>query len=154
MIGHLQTNKVKKALEVFDFFQGVDSLHLAQELNRRAAQMNRMVEMLVEVNTSGEKSKFGCAPEQVSKLVGEMLNFKNLDLKGLMTIGPGLSVEDPETARPCFKLLRELRGRLESEFGIVLPCLSMGMSSDYVVAIQEGSTMVRIGTLVFGARNN
>ena len=152
MIGHLQTNKVKKALEVFDTFQGVDSLRLAQELDRRAAQAGRTVDALMEVNTSGEASKFGVPPEQVSAIAREIVGLKNVRLQGLMTIGPGLSVEDPEVARPCFRLLRELRDRLQAELGVPLPCLSMGMSSDYAVAIQEGATMLRIGTAIFGAR--
>ena len=152
MIGHLQTNKVKKALEVFDLVQGVDSLHLAQELNRRAAQAGRFLPVLLEVNTSGEASKFGVAPEGLAALGEAVRELAHLRLEGLMTIGPGLSVEDPEKSRPCFRRLHDLRGQLERELGLKLPVLSMGMSSDYAVAIEEGSTMLRIGTAIFGGR--
>jgi len=152
MIGHLQTNKVKKALAVFDLVQGVDSLHLAQELDGRAAKSGRVLPVLLEVNTSGEASKFGVAPENLSALGEAVRELAHLKLEGLMTIGPGLSVEDPEKSRPCFRRLHDLRGQLERELGLKLPVLSMGMSSDYAVAIEEGSTMLRIGTAIFGGR--
>jgi pyridoxal phosphate enzyme (YggS family) len=152
MIGHLQTNKVKKALNVFDIVQGVDSLHLAQELDRRAAQSDRVLPILLEVNTSGEASKFGIAPEGLPALGEAVRGLAHVRLDGLMTIGPGLSVEDPEKSRPCFRLLRDLSDRLERELGLKLPVLSMGMSSDFAVAIAEGTTMLRIGTAIFGAR--
>lgn len=150
MIGHLQTNKVRKVVGVFDVVQAIDSLHLAQELNRR---VSRRLPVMIEVNTSGEASKFGVSPAELLTLATEVRALPNLELAGLMTIGPGLSVEDPELARPCFKLLWELRALLEVEFRCRLPHLSMGMSSDYAVAIQEGSTMLRIGTAIFGARS-
>jgi len=153
MLGHLQTNKVKKALSVFDMVQGVDSLHLAQELDRRAATLERVVPILIEVNTSGEASKFGAVPDQVQFLSDSLRVLKHVRVEGLMTIGPGLSVEAPEKSRPCFRLLRELRNRLESNSGLKLPVLSMGMSSDFAVAIQEGATMLRIGTAIFGGRH-
>ncbi len=153
MLGHLQTNKVKKALSVFDMVQGVDSLHLAQELDRRAAALERVVPILIEVNTSGEASKFGAAPDQVQPLSDSLRAFEHVRVEGLMTIGPGLSVEEPEKSRPCFRLLRELRDRLESGSGLKLPVLSMGMSSDFAVAVQEGATMLRIGTAIFGGRH-
>jgi pyridoxal phosphate enzyme (YggS family) len=152
MIGHLQTNKVKKALNVFDIVQGVDSLHLAQELDRRAAQSDRVLPILLEVNTSGEASKFGIAPEGLPALGEAVRGLAHIRLDGLMTIGPGLSVEDPEKSRPCFQLLRDLSDRLGRELGLKLPVLSMGMSSDFAVAIAEGTTMLRIGTAIFGAR--
>jgi pyridoxal phosphate enzyme (YggS family) len=152
MIGHLQTNKVKKVLNVFDIVQGVDSLHLAQELDRRAAQSDRVLPILLEVNTSGEASKFGVAPRDLPALGEAVRGLAHVRLEGLMTIGPGLSVGDPETSRPCFHLLHNLRGQLESALGLKLPVLSMGMSSDFAVAIAEGTTMLRIGTAIFGAR--
>lgn len=152
MLGHLQTNKVKKALSVFDVVQAVDSLHLAQELDRRAAAQGRIVPILIEVNTSGEPSKFGVWPDQVPALFESLHGLRCIRVEGLMTIGPGLSVEEPEKSRPCFRLLRELRDRLESGSGLKLPKLSMGMSSDFAVAIQEGATMLRIGTAIFGPR--
>jgi pyridoxal phosphate enzyme (YggS family) len=152
MIGHLQTNKVRKALSIFDVVQSLDSNRLAEELSRRAEQVGRRVGVLIEVNTSGEESKFGVTPDAADALVRSALRLDGLRLEGLMTIGPGLSVEEPERSRPCFRLLRELRDRLEQEHHISLPQLSMGMSSDFVVAIQEGATMLRIGTAIFGAR--
>jgi pyridoxal phosphate enzyme (YggS family) len=152
MIGHLQSNKVKKALSVFDVVQGVDSLHLAQELDRRAVALGRVVPILIEVNTSGEPSKFGARPDEVPALAESLRELGHLRVEGLMTIGPGLSVEEPEKSRPCFRLLRELRARLESDSGLKLARLSMGMSSDFAVAIQEGATMLRIGTAIFGPR--
>lgn len=152
MIGHLQTNKVKKALLVFDVFQAIDSLHLAQELDRRAAEMAKRIPALVEVNTSGEATKYGCQPEHLISLAAEIAKLKSLELRGLMTVGPGLSIEDPERSRPCFRLLRELRDRGEVELGLHLPWLSMGMSSDFAVAIEEGATILRIGAAIFGTR--
>jgi pyridoxal phosphate enzyme (YggS family) len=152
MIGHLQTNKVKKALAVFDLIQGVDSLHLAREIDHRGALLGRIVPILLEVNTSGEASKFGAALDRVQSLSDSLLALEYVKVEGLMTIGPGLSVEAPEKSRSCFRLLRELRDRLESGSGRKLPVLSMGMSSDFAVAIQEGATMLRIGTAIFGAR--
>jgi PLP dependent protein len=152
MIGHLQSNKAKKVLEIFDVFQGIDSVHLLKELDKRSAQQNRVFPVMIEVNTSGEASKFGVPPDELPQLVSEMTGSKSLRLVGLMTIGPGLSVEDPEKSRPCFRLLRELRAKIEREHNVQLPFLSMGMSSDFAVAIQEGSTMLRIGTAIFGSR--
>ena len=152
LVGNLQTNKAKKALELFDYIQSVDSLHLALELQRRCEQMSRRVDTLIEVNTSGEASKHGIQPDAVSDLVAESLKLDRLELAGLMTIGPGLAVEDPEASRPCFKTLRALAEDCRRRFGIPLPHLSMGMSSDFEVGIEEGATIIRVGTAIFGPR--
>ncbi|MEO0072300.1 MAG: YggS family pyridoxal phosphate-dependent enzyme [candidate division WOR-3 bacterium] len=152
LIGHLQTNKVKKALEIFDMIQSVDSLHLALEIEKRASMMGKIVPVLIEVNTSGEPSKFGIEPGLVFALITEILNLPHLKLMGFMTLGPGLAVENPEHSRPCFRELYELREKVQKEFNLALPYLSMGMSSDFEVAISEGSNMIRIGTLLFGPR--
>jgi len=152
LVGSLQTNKAKKALEIFDFIQSVDSIRLAEELQRRCEQMDRSIEVLVEVNTSGEASKHGVAPDAVPDLVAELLKLDRLQLEGLMTIGPGLAIDDPETSRPCFKALKALAEDCRQRFSVPLPHLSMGMSSDFEVGIEEGATMVRIGTAIFGLR--
>lgn len=149
MIGHLQTNKVKKAVGAFKMIQSVDSFSLAQEIDRRATQP---IPVLVEVNTSGEASKFGVNPDHTARLVEQILTLEKLRLQGLMTIGPGWAVEDSEASRQSFKLLFSLRETLSRRLEIALPVLSMGMSSDFEVGIEEGSTMVRIGTLIFGPR--
>ncbi|MDZ7374519.1 MAG: YggS family pyridoxal phosphate-dependent enzyme [candidate division KSB1 bacterium] len=153
LVGHLQTNKVKRALEIFDWIHSVDSLRLAQEISRRAAQSGRdEVNVLLEVNTSGEASKYGVKPEEVLSLAKEVVRLPRLRLQGLMTLAP--VVEDPEDARPYFATLRQLRDEL-IRAGIVdhLPHLSMGMTDDFEVAVEEGATMVRIGRAIFGERD-
>ena len=150
MIGHLQRNKVKKALKLFEVIQSVDSLRLGEEISKRALQTGRTVEVLVEVNTSGEETKFGVSPEGTLDLVGGLLELEGVSVRGLMTIGP--LTEDEGKVRKAFSLLRELREEAERELGVQLPVLSMGMSGDFEVAIEEGSTMVRIGTAIFGPR--
>jgi hypothetical protein len=152
LVGSLQTNKAKKALELFDFIQSVDSLHLASELQRRCEQMNKRIGTLIEVNTSGETSKHGVSPDAVPNLIAELLKLDRLQLAGLMTIGPGLAIEDPEASRPCFEALRSLAEDCRQRFSIPLPHLSMGMSSDFEVGIEKGATIVRVGTAIFGPR--
>jgi pyridoxal phosphate enzyme (YggS family) len=149
MVGHLQTNKVKDALKIFSLIQSLDSLRLAQEIEKRA---ETAVDCLIEVNTSKESSKFGVAPGDVSTFFKELQEFKKINIRGLMTIGPGWAVHDPEASRPCFQLLRDLRDKLAQEFSKPFPILSMGMTSDYEVAIEEGSTIIRVGTAIFGER--
>lgn len=149
MIGHLQTNKVNDALTVFNVIQSIDSLRLARAVNDRT---EKTVTCLIEVNTSGEETKFGVAPAALPDLFRAARELGRLDIQGLMTIGPGLAVSDPEASRPCFARLRELRDDLEARFRVSLPVLSMGMSADSLVAVEMGSTMVRIGTAVFGPR--
>lgn len=153
MVGHLQTNKVKPALKIFSMIQSVDSLHLAQEIQKRASEMNKIAPILIEVNTSDEPTKFGVSSEGLFSLIKEIENMSALRLMGLMTLGPGLAVENPENSRPSFRKLYQLRDEAQKEFGCSLPYLSMGMSSDFEVAIEEGSNMLRIGTLIFGPRN-
>lgn len=149
MVGHLQTNKVKEALNIFSMIQSLDSTRLAEEIEKRAAEG---VACLLEVNTSKEKTKFGVAPDEVFDLCERLAQCKKIDVQGLMTIGPGWAVQDPEASRPCFRVLRELQEELAQEFDRPFPVLSMGMTSDFEVAIEEGSTMIRVGTAIFGPR--
>lgn len=149
LVGHLQTNKVRDALKIFSLIHSLDSRHLAEEIEKRAT---KSVDCLVEVNTSGEESKFGVTPAQVFDLCDALKGLKRINLLGLMTIGPGWAVTDPEASRPCFKLLRDLRDELAQQLDRPLPVLSMGMSADFEIAVEEGSTMVRVGTALFGAR--
>lgn len=152
MVGHLQTNKVKRALEIFDLIQSIDSVRLAQTVNDRAASMGRIIDVLLEVNTSGEQSKYGFGPEEVEAGAREISRFKNLRIKGLMTVGP--LVERAEDARKAFVLLRNLRDRISALNleGVEMTALSMGMSGDFEIAIEEGATMIRVGTAIFGER--
>lgn len=150
MIGHLQSNKAKDAVHLFELIQSVDSLSLAQELNKRAEQMAKTLPILLEVNVAGESSKFGYGPESVLAELDALNALNRLELHGLMTIAPWS--QDVERVRPFFRKLRELRERCEEKLGVPLPILSMGMSDDFEVAIEEGSTLVRVGTAIFGER--
>jgi pyridoxal phosphate enzyme (YggS family) len=150
MIGHLQSNKTGRAIGLFDRIHGVDDLELARRLSRQAVAAGRQMPVLIEVNVSGEASKFGVAPERVEQLAESMLPLPGLALDGLMTVGR--PVERADEARPAFARLRELRDRTASRIGRALPELSMGMSADFEVAVEEGATMVRVGTALFGAR--
>ena len=152
LVGSLQTNKARRALELFDIIQSVDSLHLGIELQRRCEQMDKHVGSLIEVNTSGEASKHGVSPDAVPDLVVELLKLDHLQLMGLMTIGPGLAIDDPEASRPSFRTLKALAQDCRRRFGVPLPHLSMGMSSDFEVGIEEGATIIRVGTAIFGPR--
>jgi len=145
MIGHLQTNKVKAALELFDVIQSVDSQHLAEEINKRAAEP---VEIMIEVNTSGEASKFGVEPDKTLELIQQIDQLPNLKIIGLMTLGPLTS--DPDQSRMAFRKLRELRDLIASSGYSQVKHLSMGMSDDYPLAIEEGSDIIRIGRIIFG----
>lgn len=154
LIGHLQTNKVKKALQIFDVIHSVDSLHLAEEINKRALQMQREIRCLIEVKTSEEATKFGVAPEGTVKLIQQIAQFPGIQIQGLMTIGAFLP--DPEQVRPCFQTLRELRDEVEKA-GIeraAMQYLSMGMTNDFEVAIEEGANIIRVGRAIFGERNS
>ena len=146
-IGHLQRNKAKAAVEFFDTIQSVDSLALAQEIGRRAQAANRRIDVLVEVNIAGEATKYGASPEEALGLAGEIAGLEGIRLRGLMGMAP--FVENPESVRPCFRLLRSLFEKLPAENR---GWLSMGMTQDFEVAIEEGSNMVRIGTAIFGPR--
>lgn len=151
MIGHLQSNKVARAVELFARIQSVDSVKLAEALAERAAQSGRELPVLLEVNVAGEASKSGLAPEQVAAAARAVAGLAPLRLEGLMTVAP--LADDPERVRPVFRALRELLERLRAE----VPAapwrhLSMGMSDDFEVAIEEGATIVRIGRALFGER--
>ena len=151
LIGHLQSNKVRHALETFDFIHSVDSLKLAERINLIADAIGARPRILLEVNVSGEQSKSGMKPELVAPTVECILSdCPRVSLEGLMTMAP--FSENPEDARPHFRRLRELRDSLEAQFGVALPRLSMGMSGDYEVAVEEGATWVRLGTVLFGER--
>jgi len=152
MVGHLQTNKVKRALQIFQVIHSVDSLHLAQEIEKRCTQMGREVEVLVEVKTSDEPTKFGVAPEDTPGLVAAIADMPHLRLTGLMTIGK--FTDDEQEVRACFRTLAALLERINREkiYPEPLRHLSMGMSSDFEWAIEEGATIVRIGTAIFGPR--
>ena len=150
LIGHLQGNKVKDAVRLFDSIDSVDRADLAQEINARAEAFGKTQNVMLQVNIAGESTKFGCAPDMARKLA-EMINgLPRLTLNGLMMIAP--YSPDPEKSRPHFAALRELRGKIECDTLLRLPVLSMGMSGDFAVAIEEGSTCVRIGTALFGER--
>ena len=152
MVGHLQTNKVKRVLQFADMIHSVDSVYLAREIQTQAKKLERTIEILIQVNTSGEESKFGREPEATIGAIEEVSTLPNLKIKGLMTIGAFLP--NPEDVRPCFKLLHDLKDRV-NERGITsveIGTLSMGMTNDYEIAIEEGSTMVRVGTAIFGER--
>ena len=144
MVGHLQSNKVKDALEIFDLIHSVDSISLAQEINKQAVKINKTQNILLEVKTSPEVRKFGFKPEILEEACGEISKFQNIKIKGLMTIAPLL--DQASQARPYFSKLRQLRDQLNPAW-----LLSMGMSDDFEVAIEEGSDIVRIGRGIFGA---
>lgn len=150
MIGHLQSNKAKDAVQLFELIQSVDSLSLAQELNKRAEAAAKTLPILLEVNVAGESSKFGYGPDSVLAELEALNALKRLEIHGLMTIAP--YCQDPEKVRPYFRRLRELKEKCEAQLGVPLPVLSMGMSGDFEIAIEEGSTLVRVGTAIFGER--
>jgi hypothetical protein len=150
MVGHVQTNKCRDAVGLFEMVQSVDSLRLAEELNQRAEQAAKTLPVLLEVNAVGEASKFGCRPDQLLAELGRINALPRLEIHGLMTVPPWAL--DPEKVRPVFRQMRELKQRCEQLLGAPLPHLSMGMTGDFEVAIEEGATMVRIGTALFGER--
>lgn len=149
-IGHLQKNKVRQALPLFSFFHSIDSPGLAAALDRVAGETGRTVEGLLEVNISGEATKYGFTPDQLRAELPALLRLPHLRVRGLMTMAP--YSENPEDARPVFRALRELRDELQTAHSHPLPELSMGMSGDFAPAIEEGATLVRIGSSIFGAR--
>ena len=149
MVGHLQTNKVKEAVKIFNLIQSVDSLHLAAEIDKQAAKISKIQDILIEVKTSTEATKLGLKPDEAVEVIKEIAKLENVNLKGLMTIAP--LVDNPEKARPYFRMLRELRDKIY-ELRVTsyeLQFLSMGMSDDFEVAIEEGSNMVRLGRAIF-----
>jgi pyridoxal phosphate enzyme (YggS family) len=150
MVGHLQSNKAGRAARLFDRVHALDDLELARHLSRHARAAGREVAVMIEVNVTGAPQRFGVAPGGLADLVRGVAGLPALALDGVMAVGP--VVPHPEAARPGFAAVRELRDRAARETGVELPQLSMGMSDDYEVAIEEGSTMVRIGTALFGKR--
>jgi len=147
MIGHLQTNKVKKAVELFDLIESVDSLRLAEEINKRTA---RKINCLLEVNSSGESSKSGVLPAETLEMIEKIAPMENINLAGLMTIGP--LTDNMEQVRDSFRKTFKLFQKGQQIVGESFNTLSMGMSDDFEIAIGEGSTMVRVGTAIFGPR--
>jgi pyridoxal phosphate enzyme (YggS family) len=152
LIGHLQSNKAAKAAELFQAVDSLDSLRLAERLDAAAAKLGKTLRVLVEVNVGGEEAKSGLAADspELLQILQAATRLRNLEFRGLMTVPP--FTEDPEGARPCFRQLRELHDRLAEATGMALPELSMGMSHDFEIAVEEGSTCVRIGTAIFGER--
>src|SRR5438067_3797283 len=149
-VGHLQKNKIRHALPLFEMIHSVDSLALAQEMNRIAEEEGMRPRVLLEINVAGEGSKFGFAPDKLREQMEALLALPRLSVLGLMTIPP--LGEEPEASRTYFVQLRELRDRLQTEFRVDLAQLSMGMTQDYAVAVEEGATLVRVGTAIFGER--
>lgn len=149
MIGHLQTNKVKDAVAIFDLIHSVDSLRLAIEIDKQSAKINKIQDILIEVNTSGETTKFGIKPQGAIEIIKEIAKLKNINVKGLMTIAP--LVGNPEKTRNFFRKSKELINEINERriMNDELRILSMGMSDDYQVAIEEGSTMIRLGRAIF-----
>jgi len=150
MIGHLQSNKARDAVHFFQMIESVDSLSLAQEINKWADKSAKTMPILLEVNMAGESSKFGYKPEQLLAELEQINALPKIEIHGLMTVAPW--AEDPEKVRPVFRQMRELKEQCEHVLGAPLPQLSMGMSGDFEVAIEEGATMIRIGTALFGPR--
>jgi PLP dependent protein len=150
LIGHLQSNKVRVALPLFELIHGVDSVELLADIDRIAEELGLFPRVLLQVNVAGEASKFGFSPTKLFEQIEVIARFKRPSIEGLMTMPP--LAPTAEHSRPYFVALRELRDRLAVESGFPLPELSMGMSGDYVVATAEGATMVRIGTAIFGER--
>ena len=148
LVGHLQTNKAKDAVRIFDLIHSVDSARIGKEIDKEAKKIDKVQDILIQVNTSGEESKFGIEPKDAAGFFKEVALYPNINILGLMTIAP--EVEDPEKARPCFRKLCQLRDELKDyQLSTMNYELSMGMSNDFEVAIEEGSTMVRIGRAIF-----
>lgn len=150
LVGHLQTNKVKYAVEIFDCIHSVDSIKLAEEIDKRSLQFGKTTNVLVEVNVSGEETKYGIKPEEVVLFLKNISEFTGIRVRGLMTIAP--IAEDKEEVRPYFRRLRELSKEIKSKNikNVKMDYLSMGMSEDFEIAIEEGANMVRIGRGIFG----
>jgi pyridoxal phosphate enzyme (YggS family) len=152
-IGHLQKNKVKKAVEIFDMIETVDSPDIAEEIDKRCGEIGKVMDVLIEVNSGREPQKFGVLPEMAEKMVEQIAALKNIRVKGLMTMGPFSG--DPEDARPYFIETRKVFENTKAAriAGVEMKHLSMGMTNSYKVAIEEGANMVRIGTKIFGERD-
>jgi len=150
LVGHLQTNKVRDAVKVSTLIHSVDSVKLASQIDKVAAKLNKVQDILIQVNTSGEGTKFGISPDDSFDLLKEVVLYHNINIKGLMTIAP--EVDNPELARPYFRKLKELLNRINAIHNTQYTILSMGMTNDFEVAVEEGSTMVRIGRAIFGGK--
>jgi len=154
MIGHLQSNKAARAVELFDAIDSLDSLRLAEKLHAAAVQLKKTLPVMIEINVGGETAKSGIAPdsEELQEILNAAANWPNLEIRGLMTVPP--FSEDPEASRPFFRQLRELRDQIAARHlpAVRMDTLSMGMSHDLEVAIEEGSTCLRVGTAIFGER--
>ena len=151
-IGHLQRNKVKKAVGIFDMIESLDSLRLAEEINKRCGEIGKVMPVLIEVNSGREKQKFGVLPEDVEELVRSASTLPNIKIMGLMTMGPRFG--NPEDSRPYFQETRKIFERLKQLDlpNVEMRYLSMGMTNSYRIALEEGANMVRIGTKIFGER--
>ena len=151
LVGHLQTNKVKYAVEIFDLIHSVDSVKLAKEINKRSLQFGKISNVLIEVNVSGEDTKYGIKPEEAELFIKKISEFPRISVRGLMTIAP--MVKDKEETRPYFGKLRELSEEIKSKNirNVKMDYLSMGMTEDFEIAIEEGANMVRIGRGIFGS---
>jgi pyridoxal phosphate enzyme (YggS family) len=151
-IGHLQSNKVKTAVEVFDLIETVDSLKIAREIDKRVRALGKSMPVLIEVNSGREPQKFGVVPEEVEGLIREASGLENIRIEGLMTMGP--EAGDPEDSRPYFRVTREVFEKLKvlALPRVAMAWLSMGMSHSFRVAVEEGANLVRIGTRIFGPR--
>jgi len=152
LVGHLQKNKIRQALPLFELIHGIDSLDLARDINRIATELGLFPRILLEINVAGESTKFGFKRPDLHRDMQELLALDRLQIEGLMTIAP--IVDEAEEARKYFADLRILRDDLQQVFGIPLPQLSMGMSGDFTAAIKEGATIVRVGTAIFGPRSS
>jgi|SRR5213594_1077046 len=150
MIGHLQSNKCRDATQLFEMIHSVDSVPLAEEIQKWADREAKSMPVLLEVNLAGESAKFGFRPDAVATALPQINSLPRVEVHGLMTLGPW--TPDPEKVRPIFRQLRELKARCEQALGAPLPHLSMGMSGDFEVAVEEGATIVRLGTALFGPR--
>ena len=146
-IGHLQTNKVKKAIEIFDYIHSVDSVKLAEKISEEAGEIGKVQKILVQINNAGEEQKFGFSKDQIFDVFARIIKLKNLEIKGVMNMAP-LGAPDNELTK-LFREIREIRDNLEKKFDCKLNDISMGMSQDYKIAAREGSTMLRIGRKLF-----
>jgi len=152
-IGHLQRNKVKKAVEIFDMIETVDSYKIAYEIHKHCAKIDKIMPVLIEINSGEEEQKAGVLPEETEDMIREIVSFKNIKIMGLMTMGPLFG--DPEDSRPFFIKTRKIFEKIKNAAisGIEMKLLSMGMTNSYKVAIEEGANIIRLGTLLFGPRN-
>ncbi len=151
MIGHLQRNKVKKAIKLFDIIESVDSMRLAKEISKECIKNGIIMKILLEVNSSGEESKYGFDADEILQAAEKINELDNLELRGIMTVGP--LTDDLSRVETAFKMTREMYLKMQDRFGSKISILSMGMSSDFELAIKHGSTELRIGTAIFGERN-